>query len=83
MTTLADTLDRIRNAGDEKRAPELTAVMKRATADLGASGIVERIPQIGEEAPLFARPNLRGETVELGTLLRSGPVVISFFRGRW
>ena len=83
MATLAETLDRIRNAGNAKRAPELTAIMARATADLRESGIMERMPQVGDPAPLFARPNLRGETVEPATLLGSGPVVISFFRGRW
>ena len=83
MPTLAETLDRIRSTGNAKRAPELTAVMIRATEELQESGMVEHIPQVGDPAPLFARANLRGETVRLATLLQSGPAVISFFRGRW
>lgn len=83
MSTLAAELRRIREAGDAKRPPELTAVMKRATADLQASGITAHIPQVGDRAPLFARPDLTGATVRLSALLRRGPVVVSFFRGRW
>lgn len=83
MSTLASTLDGIRTAADARRDPALTAVMKRATADLAASGIVERATGVGAAAPLFARPDLSGETVRLGALLKRGPVVVSFFRGRW
>lgn len=83
MPTLASTLDGIRAAGDAKRDPAITAVMKRTTADLAASGIVDRAVAPGAVAPSFARPDLAGETVRLGALLRRGPVVLSFFRGRW
>ncbi|MCG8468388.1 MAG: AhpC/TSA family protein, partial [Gemmatimonadetes bacterium] len=64
------------------RPPELTAILNGATEDLRASGIVERAAGVGDRAPLFARPNLKGETVRLRALLKSGPVVVSFFRGR-
>ena len=83
MSTLAETLDGIRQAGDAKRPPELTAAMKRATADLETSGIMERVLRAGQLAPFFARPNLECETVRLSALLKKGPVIVSFFRGRW
>ena len=39
MTSLASELQRIREAGDAKRPPEFTAVMKRSTEELRDSGI--------------------------------------------
>ena len=83
MESLATTLTKIREAGDAKRPPELTAVMKRATRDLAESGITERIVGMGQKAPRFARPRLDGNTVRLSAALRNGPVILSFFRGRW
>jgi len=76
-------LTEIREAGAAKRPPEITATMRRATEDLRASGILDRILPVGDRAPVFARPNLAGDTVRLAATLRRGPVVLSFFRGRW
>jgi len=83
MQTLAETLREIRERGEAKRPPEWTAVMKETTAELQASGITDGIPTVGDQAPHFARPDLEGQTVRLSSLLRNGPAVVSFFRGRW
>ena len=83
MSTLAQTLEWIKSAGAAKRDPAVTAVMTRCTADLQASGITDGIVKAGDPAPHFARPNLNHETVRLAQVLRDGPAVISFFRGRW
>ena len=83
MATLAARLDQIREAGDAKRNPEWTAIMKQGTADLIASGIADKACGVGDVAPAFARPNLDQKTVRLSALVRRGPVVLSFFRGRW
>ena len=80
---LARRLTEIREAGAAKRPPEVTATLKRATEGLRASGILDRVPSVGDRAPVFARPNLAGDTVRLQATLRKGPVVLSFFRGRW
>lgn len=83
MSTLAQTLKRIREAGAAKRDPEITQALRSGVADLEASGILDGVVKAGDRAPLFARPNLDHETVRLARVLRSGPAVISFFRGRW
>lgn len=83
MPTLAPTLDRIREAGVAKRDPSITQTLRCGVADLEASGILDGVVKAGDQAPLFARPNLDHDTVRLARVLRSGPVVISFFRGRW
>lgn len=68
---------------DAKRDPAATAIMDRATADLMATDILQRVPRVGDRAPIFARPNLDGDTVRLRSLVQRGPVIVSFFRGRW
>ncbi len=83
MSTLAQTLDRIREAGAAKRDPAVTKLLRRGTVELKASGILDGVVKAGDKAPLFARPNLSHDTVRLGRVLRRGPAVLSFFRGRW
>lgn len=83
MPTLNDQLSTLRAEKEAARDPAFTAIMNRATEALAATDILERVPKVGERAPLFARPNVEGETVRLRSLLRTGPVVASFFRGRW
>lgn len=78
-----DELRRTREAAEAKRPPEITARIHRATEELAASGILDGIPGVGDRAPMFARPNLAGDTVRLSARLRQGPVLLSFFRGRW
>ena len=57
--------------------------MHQAIEDLRASGIMDRIPKIGSVAPHFTLPNPAGRPVGLVRLCKSGPVVLSFYRGRW
>ena len=83
MHSLTDQLASLRAEKEATRDPGLTAVMNRATADLRASGILDRVKAAGDRAPRFARPNLEGKVVRLGPLLQAGPVIVSFFRGRW
>jgi len=58
------------------------AVMKRATDELRASGIAERVLTSGA-APLFTLDDANGVLVSLGDLLQKGAVVLSFYRGAW
>jgi hypothetical protein len=83
MESLNERLAALRAQKEQGRDPEATALMNRATDDLRASGILAGVRSVGEAAPLFARPNLEGETIRLRSLLKRGPVIVSFFRGRW
>ena len=82
MTTLAERLDTIRTAAKTRIPSEAQAVMQRSIEDLRASGF-DRIPRVGQPAPKFSLPNAAGESVSLDGLLARGPVVLSFYRGRW
>lgn len=81
--TLATTLQGLRE-GSQKRIPaEKQAVMRRATEDLRASGIVDRVIKVGEALPPFVLPSASGESVRSADLLAKGPLVLTFFRGSW
>ena len=80
---LEDKLAAIREAAKIRQPPEVRAVMQKAIDDLRASGIMDRVTKIGAQAPDFTLPNAAGQPVSLATLRARGPVVLSFYRGRW
>jgi hypothetical protein len=81
--TLQARLDAIREASKARIPEPVRAVMARSIEDLRASGMMDRVARIGERAPDFTLPSASGESIRLGDLLGRGPVVLSFYRGRW
>jgi hypothetical protein len=81
--SLEDKLAAIREMAKTRQPPEVRAVMHQATEDLRASGIMDRIARVGSIAPNFTLPNAAGQPVSLVELRARGPVVVSFYRGRW
>jgi hypothetical protein len=89
MALLKDSLDMIRRAaeGDGTRpgriSPDDLTIMHRVTADQRASGFQARMPKPGEPGPAFNLANQDGVDVSSAALVARGPLLISFFRGRW
>lgn len=81
--TLQEKLDTMREASKTRIPAEARAIMQRSVDDVRASGIMNRIVQMGQPAPDFTLPNASGRPVSLKALLDRGPVVLSFYRGRW
>lgn len=81
--SLQERLDALKEQSKSRIPPEARAVMERAIADLRESGIVARVPKAGQRAPDFTLPDANGRPVSLAELRAPGPVVVSFFRGRW
>jgi hypothetical protein len=81
--TLEAKLATIREAAKTRIPPEARAVMGRAVEDLRASGAMERVVRVGAPAPDFTLPDATGGQIRLEDLLARGPVVLSFYRGRW
>ena len=81
--SLEEKLAAIREMAKTRQPPEVRAVMQKATDDLRASGILERVARVGAPAPDFTLPNVAGQPVSLATLRARGSVVLSFYRGRW
>ena len=66
-----------------KMPPEVLEVLVRTTEDQVKSGITAKALKVGDKAPDFTLPNVRGEAVTLSKLLSKGPAVIAFYRGAW
>ena len=83
MTALSTQLKEKQNGFKQQVSSETVEVMAKATADLEASGIVDNSLKVGDTAPDFELPDATGKAVKLSTLLKDGPVVITFYRGQW
>ena len=81
--TLSEQLQAIKEKSRERIPPESRAIMERAVDELRQSGALDRVVKVGERAPHFTLPAASGRAVDLTELLGRGPVVLSFFRGRW
>jgi peroxiredoxin len=84
LPSLQDQLDRITQNTRALVQAERLAISERATAELLASGIEDRVLRAGARAPEFTLPDaLTGKPVRSADLLALGPLVVNFFRGRW
>ena len=74
-------------AFQEKMLPQIpkdvVEVLLRTTANQVKSGIADKALKVGDKAPDFTLPNVRGELVSLPDLLAKGPAVVAFYRGAW
>jgi hypothetical protein len=66
-----------------KLPQETVATLARGIEEMVRAGVGRGSVKIGERAPDFRLPNVRGEIVELSALLARGPVVVAFYRGGW
>jgi hypothetical protein len=70
--------------GFKKQAPqEAQEIMHRATNDLQNSPQMINTIKVGDMAPDFSLKNTANNDMVLSDLLDRGPVVLSFYRGRW
>jgi hypothetical protein len=81
--SLKEELAALRARAEAKRPPEIVAAMRRAVDELRASGAPARVLKPGDAAPSFALPNASERLVESGRLLAAGPLIVTFYRGRW
>lgn len=59
------------------------AAMLRADLALVSAGVAAHALKAGDQAQDFTLTDVKGGTVSLSSLRKSGPVVISFYRGDW
>jgi peroxiredoxin len=66
-----------------KRVPaERQAVIERHINEL-RNGLAKAALKAGDRAPAIVLTNAKGETVDVSTLLKRGPVIVTFYRGGW
>jgi cytochrome oxidase Cu insertion factor (SCO1/SenC/PrrC family) len=80
---LQEKLTRLKNGFESQAPKEIVEVMHRATDDLEKSGILDSTVKVGDQAPDFSLKNADGQEFSLKDLLSHGPVVLSFYRGKW
>jgi len=83
MGSLKARLDQIKEGFVQQASKETQAIVARATEELRASRILERIPAVGDPMPPFALPASDGRVVRSADLLARGPLIVSFYRGAW
>ena len=83
MAKLREQLERIKESGKTRIPAEARAVMEQATEQLKRSGIAERTLHPGQPAPEFNLPDAEGRDVSSAEKLKTGPLVVSFYRGKW
>jgi peroxiredoxin len=67
-----------------KRVPaERQAIIERHIEQVRTGAIARTMLKVGDRAPAFVLPDAKGGTVDLGTLLKKGPVIVTFYRGGW
>ena len=81
--SLKETLDEIKAGFLKQAPPDAVAVMQAATQWLQNSGIMDGVIKVGDKAPDFSLPDPEGRMVDLQRLLKEGPLVLSFYRGKW
>jgi hypothetical protein len=81
--SLEEDLQSLRARAEAKRAPEVVAAMRRAVDELRASGAPARVLKPGTPAPHFLLPDAEERMVNSADLLARGPLVVTFYRGRW
>ncbi len=63
--------------------PEVAARNQARRERLIATGIANQSLHMGETAPDFTLPDAYGKPVTLSDLLKTGPVILTFYRGDW
>ncbi len=81
--TLKARIDEYKQKSAGKATPEMVEIMTRCKAELQETISSRSIPQVGDAMPSFSLPDSNGNNVSSQTLLESGPLVVSFFRGMW
>lgn len=83
VNRLQDQLDEITANTRTLVQPERLAIGDRAVEELLLSGVESKVLPLGAKAPSFELLDFTGKPVRSADLLSLGPLILSFFRGRW
>ncbi len=80
---LQEKLDAYKKGFLKKVPEDALSIMQQATENLRNSDIMDQTIKVGQKAPDFELKNMDGKDVLLSELLKKGPVVLGFYRGKW
>ena len=81
--TLEEQLRARAEAAAQKRPADVAEVYDAGIAAVRDSGLAEQVLRVGEQVPDFTLPDTSGRPVTLSDVVRSGPCIVTFFRGGW
>jgi peroxiredoxin len=81
--SLKDQLSQLRAAAHERLPADRKATMQRHIEELRAGAISRTMLKVGNRAPDIELENAKGEFIDVSALLKSGPVIVTFYRGGW
>lgn len=81
--TLQEQLNAFREQFQATVPEEDLQIMHRATQDIRNSGILENALNVGDSIPGFSLNNSEGQSVRVQDLLAGGPLILTFYRGKW
>jgi peroxiredoxin len=81
--SLKEQLAENRAAWFQRVPAERQAMIQRHIEQLRSGAIARTMLKVGDQAPAIVLENAKGATVDVGTLLKNGPVIVSFYRGGW
>lgn len=81
--TVTEKLDQRDKDFGKKADPQKQKDYKEGIELVRKSGVLERAKNVGDMAPDFILPSATGEQVTLSKLLKTGPVVMIWYRGEW
>ena len=80
---LKDEIQKMQEAMLPQIPEDVLKLLFSKIEELVNSGIAERTLNEGDEIPQINLPNAVGKTIDVNSMLKDGPVVISFYRGAW
>ena len=80
---LKEELKALQTLLESGRPADVVAKMHQAVDELRASGAAARVLKVGDKAPDFVLPNADERPVDSRALLARGPLIVTFYRGRW
>ena len=83
VETLQQQIEAFQAQLAQQLPPAMLAELGKSSAALIQTGIAQQSVKTGEQAPDFTLPDVFGNAVTLSTLLKRGPVVVTFYRGEW
>ncbi|NCN11075.1 MAG: redoxin domain-containing protein [Leptospira sp.] len=81
--SLSEQLDLMQKQNRSKLPEDKRKIMDASLEKLKASKIEEKAPKLGQVIQNFQLTDTKGKRQTLDSLLKKGPVVVSFFRGSW
>ncbi|MBX2851609.1 MAG: AhpC/TSA family protein [Phycisphaeraceae bacterium] len=82
-TGLQAILDEKKAQWAENATEQAKTLYDDGIAKVKATGVIDTMKQVGDQATEFTLPNAAGKDVALAELLNDGPVVVVFYRGAW